>query len=162
MTATDEPGTKSGAGERSPGEREIAGRVDAEAEIRELHEFFERWYRGDTEETETAFVRFGAALGPGFRLVSPEGDVYDRRAILDAVRKGHSAEGDVRIWIENIKVRKIGRESIFATYEEWQSSQGETTGRISTVLFKIDPHGFNGVLWMHVHETWLPGGGSER
>ena len=39
-------------------------------------------------------------------------------------------------------------------YEEWQTSPGETNGRISTALFA--PHREEGrVEWQYLHETWL-------
>ena len=30
------------------------------------------------------------------------------------------------------------------------------TARLSTVSFRQQPNCFNGLEWVHVHETWLP------
>ena len=42
-------------------------------------------------------------------------------------------------------------------YEEWHSLKGEESARLSTVLFEKRAGAPNGVAWLHVHETWLPG-----
>jgi hypothetical protein len=46
--------------------------------------------------------------------------------------------------------------------EEWQSDgTGEGTGRLSTALFAPAPAAPDGVAWLHVHGTWLPGAGPD-
>jgi hypothetical protein len=46
-------------------------------------------------------------------------------------------------------------ELILATYEEWQKIEGKVTTRISSVLFQNSNITPNGLLWFHVHETWI-------
>jgi hypothetical protein len=44
-----------------------------------------------------------------------------------------------------------------ATYEAWQRhADGTVTGRLSTVVFRDQAGTPNGLVWAHVHETWLP------
>jgi hypothetical protein len=67
-------------------------------------------------------------------------------------RKTHS---DIRIWIRNIQVLHQYDDLLLSSYEEWQEIDGMVTTRLSSVLFKqvgIHP---NGLLWLHVHETWV-------
>jgi hypothetical protein len=46
---------------------------------------------------------------------------------------------------------------VLATYEEWQrQADGSGSGRLSSVVFRQQPGTPNGLLWLHVHETWLP------
>lgn len=126
---------------------------DVEAEIVALHVFFEEWFRGELPQTEVAFARFGDALGDDFVIVSPTGHLSARDPILSAVYDAHGSwpEGNA-IRIEAVDVRWRLGGTVLATYEEWQTRDGATTGRLSTVLMSTS----SPPRWLHVHETWLP------
>jgi hypothetical protein len=61
----------------------------------------------------------------------------------------------MKIWIENFSFRLIREDIFLVTYEEWQKTNGEDKGRLSTVIFCKSSNKFNGIVWLHVHETWL-------
>jgi len=131
----------------------------AEREIVDLHRFFDAWFTGRVPGDETTLARFGDVLADDFEIVSPRGTKVDRAAILGAVRAAHGrhAPGAFRIWIETVAARPADAASVLATYEEWQDQDGVRLGRLaSAVLTRRDglPHG---LVWRHVHETWLPG-----
>jgi hypothetical protein len=132
-----------------------AAQVDRE--IRELHQFFEEWFAGSLVESDEAFARFSDVLTDGFTIVTPGGVELDRQAIMDAVRTGHGSDAGARIWIERVQIRHALGKTVVATYEEWQQSTGQAAkGRLSTVVFARDASTPNGLVWLHVHETWLP------
>lgn len=123
-------------------------------EVRELHRFFQNWYRGELDEN--AFQRFSGVVGEGFEIILPDASVLTREKILDAVRSQKGADPEAKLWIENVRLMHSDAQFLVATYEEWQGPDGEDArGRISTVVFTRDGAMPNGLVWRHVHETWL-------
>lgn len=121
-----------------------------EAEVRELHTFFERWFRGEADEAELA--RVGDALAEDFELVSPRGLTDDRESILAALRGARgSRDGSFAIGIEAFAVRATDGASCLVTYEEHQPG----TVRRSSAWFRESERGPRGVEWIHLHETWI-------
>lgn len=132
-------------------------RGDCEREIRELHRFFERWFRGEVQRDDTVFARLVDALAPSFQLISPRGVRDDRDAVLEGVRGAHGKrDADFRIRIENVDVRIDAAPLCLVTYEEHQHTEDGWTRRLSSALFQQVPDSPCGVQWLHVHETWLP------
>lgn len=128
-------------------------------EIVELHEFFEGWLRGDLEPG--AFGRLEAALDDGFTMVVPSGRVRGRGELVAGLREGRASDPSLRIDVDELVLRASGPNWRLATYTERQRSGSGETLRTSTVLFRRDPDGPNGLRWVHVHETWAgPGGGA--
>lgn len=135
------------------GAQDLAER--GEREITELHQFFQDWYRG----SEAAdFQRFDQVLAEGFSIILPDGRILERAVIVDAVRGQHDSDSQAELEIRNVRLHKIHRNTAIFTYEEWQGRQGRSPrGRLSTVVFAGDQQAPNGLVWLHVHETWLPG-----
>ena len=131
------------------------------AEAIRLHDFLQDWLTGDLPRTPEAFAAFADALGPGLIVVSPNGSVSERAAILAEFEAIHGAvaadRGAFRIWIENVRILRTEGDLALALYEEWHRRREETSARLSTVLFRARPGAPGGVEWLHVHETWLPG-----
>jgi len=126
-----------------------------ETEIRELHRFFQDWYRGRLEED--AFQRFSGVMGEGFTIILPDASALPRETIIDAVRSQKGADAEAELWIENVRLVHSEAQFLVATYEEWQGRDGrDARGRLSTVVFTRHEDRPNGLVWRHVHETWLP------
>lgn len=128
-------------------------------EVHELHIFFETWFNGELPDEDEVFARLEHVLAPEFELVSPDGRRMDRTSLCRVLREAHGrVQGDPkRIWIEDVRVRDAGAQRWLVTYEEWQEGEGASRGRLSTALLGAAPETPNGVLWHHLHETWLPG-----
>lgn len=137
-------------------------------EVIGLHQFFQNWFNGEIENSESVFERLRSSLAVQFRLVSPEGRETDRARLLEAVGAAHGGRrrgGEpIRIWIESYEGRAVSTDVHLATYQEWQAEGGRIRGRLSTALFRRRDGAPNGVEWVHVHETWLPPreGGAKR
>ena len=132
------------------------------AEIEELHRFLVGWLGGTLPRTEAAFAAFASVLAPDFAIVSPRGVVTERAALLGELEAAHGVHGGpgkaFAIRIENVVLRHDGDGLALFTYEEWQEIGGAAANaRISTVLFARDAAAPNGLVWLHLHETWLPG-----
>jgi hypothetical protein len=94
-------------------------------------------------------------LSAEFERICPRGNRAGRAALLDALRAAHGrkAPGAFRIEVRDCRGRSPGPGFWLATYEEWQAVEGETSGRLSTALFRERAGTRNGVEWLHVHET---------
>ena len=128
--------------------------AQAKAEIRQLHRFFQDWYRGELDDA--AFERFEGVMGEGFEIILPDARILPRDAIIEAVRSQKGSDPEAELRIENVRVVHAGEGFVIATYEEWQALAGDPArGRLSTVVFRPDQCAPNGLVWLHVHETWL-------
>jgi len=134
----------------------MARQALVQREIVELHDFFQRWFRGEIPDQPSSFARFDQALAAGFEIVTPQGQALSRKRIIEAVRAGHGGEPDAEIWIDDARLIAEEGQLIVAAYKEWQRRGGETRGRQSTAVFREDPSAPSGLRWLWVHETWLP------
>lgn len=126
------------------------------AEVDELHRFFVDWLGGDPSAD---FARCETALGPGFRIVEPDGTIVERELLLQALEsargKHKGADPPFAIRIEDATARALPGGSCLVTYIERQIARGGSTARRSSALFANAAGGPNGVKWLHVHETWI-------
>lgn len=120
-------------------------------EIIGLHDFFMSWFRG--EDSAGDITRMADALDGGFRIIDPHGRSRNRGEILAAVEAARASR-DMTITVDTIQVEDLG-EAYLATYIERQSVDGTETARRSTAIFRESATAPNGVVWTHVHETWI-------
>ena len=131
-----------------------------ETEVRELHAFFEAWFRGDVARTGEPLARLERALGAAFAMVAPDGEVRSRSAVVDAVDEGHGSradDGSFRVAVDDVEVRVERDDWCLLTYEEHQRRDGVWRARRSSAVFERAPDAPGGVVWRHLHETWLDG-----
>lgn len=125
-------------------------------EICQLHDFFGAWFTGALANTDENFARFADVMAEGFAIISPSGKLTERPTLLTGLRAAHGRQPGIRIWTQHHQLRHQAGDLALLTYEEWQmTAAGETTARLSTVLFQAQAGAPNGVAWLHVHETWL-------
>ena len=120
-----------------------------EAEVRELHAFFERWYSGAAALSE--FSRMDV-LADSFVLIGADGRSSNVEQVRAFVETAYGCR-PTGFTIRNVAVRP---HAPVGTYEEWQTVGDVSTGRISTAVMMPDPGTPNGLRWVHLHETWLP------
>jgi hypothetical protein len=122
-----------------------------------LHEFFERWFNGTLENTDTEFARFTTVLHPDFSMVAPAGETLDRDTVLQLVREAHASSdvaAPLRIEIHNVVNRAVSGDGALVTYEEWQFAGDRLHNRrTSTAYFLRAPATPAGVVWRHLHES---------
>lgn len=120
-----------------------------EAEVRELHAFFGRWYSGTAALSE--FSRLDV-LAETFLMIGPDGRTADVVEVREMIRASYGLR-PIDFTIKNVSVRP---DAPIGTYEEWQTDSGIITGRFSTAVMVPSRHQPNGLQWVHLHETWLP------
>jgi hypothetical protein len=125
-------------------------------EVVELHDFFVAWMHGD--ESATDFSRAEASIGKEFRMISPDGKMDDRAAVLEWI-KGARGSRPSPFTIVALDPRTIWarEDAVLLEYTEQQYRDGQTTRRRSTALFLADPAAPRGVVWRHLQETWMEG-----
>jgi hypothetical protein len=127
----------------------------AAAAIREaidLHDVFAAWLGSG----EADFTRIEAALDPAFRMVPPEGGLVTREQVLGRLAGAAGARGAAfRIAVEAPLVLATPPGHILLHYLERQWMAGAETLRRSSVLFRADAEGPNGLRWLFVQETWI-------
>ena len=132
-----------------------------EQEVRGFHAFLRDWLAGAVPRTAESFARFAGVMGDGLEVISPLGTVTGRDALVDEFESLHgqlAADADAfEIWVENFRCRWAEGNHAVVTYEEWHRRRGAESARLSTALFRRAEATPNGVMWLHVHETWLPG-----
>jgi hypothetical protein len=127
----------------------------ARREVLALHEFFVAWFRQDA-----AAVDFGeceAAFAVDFRMITPDGMVNDRAAVLERLRQARNSQRpDFSIIISGIEPLWQQRDAVLLGYVEEQYRSGLATRRRSTALFTAETLAPRGVVWRHLQETWMP------
>lgn len=130
-------------------------------EIDSLHRFFEHWFRGAFADRDRAFERFTEVLAPNFAIVSPRGVLTERAALIDGLSRAYgtwaSDSTPGTITVDSIQPRQVFGDLALLTYVERHHRESGKTARLSTVWMSRHEGTPNGVCWLHVHETWLPG-----
>ncbi len=68
-----------------------------EKEIIQLHQFFQDWFNGDISADDTAFDRLETALAPDFKIITPDGQIVRREALLQRLQQMHQDQKGIRI-----------------------------------------------------------------
>ncbi len=122
-----------------------------EREIIELHAVFEQWFRG---EGPTNLDRVEQVLAPDFTMVPPNGSLVRRGQLMNDLAQARGSR-HVAITIEHPEMIWWSSGSCLAVYEEVHRHNEHTTRRRSTALFLRTDLAPNGLIWQHVHETWV-------
>ena len=89
--------------------------------------------------------------------MAPDGVLTERAALLAKLEAGHGGNDQFEIGIRNFVTRHQWDDYCLVTYEEWQKDRGVASARLSSALLRAAPDVEEGVRWLAVHETWLPG-----
>jgi hypothetical protein len=126
-----------------------------EKEITELHQFFESWYRGKIKNSEPGFSRLADVLAPEFALVTPDGHVVEREQLLDLMRAEYAAKPEIKIWIENYRLRFSDQNVYIAIYEEHGIDKNRERVSLITAVLRKNQQQVNGLEWVHIGEVHL-------
>jgi hypothetical protein len=123
-------------------------------EVVALHAFFETWLQ--ESESDMDFSEVEAAIGKDFRIISPDGTIEEREAVVSSIRNARGSRGPT------FTIAVLDPHAIWASdgaalleYAEQQYRDGRTTRRRSTALFLASPAAPRGVVWRHLQETWM-------
>jgi hypothetical protein len=123
-------------------------------EVVALHAFFETWLR--ESESVMDFSEVEAAIAKGFWMISPDGKMDEREAVLTWIRDARGSRGpDFTIVALDPRAIWASDAAVLLEYTEQQYRDGRTTRRRSTALFLASPAAPRGVEWRHLQETWM-------
>ena len=122
-----------------------------QAEIVELHDFFEAWFLG----TDVDFDRVESVLAPEFTIVGPDGEVEDRAATIGFLRDAYGSDDELNMITSDYRLLHEGRDTLVASYVETHLRGEKRWRRRSTVTFAREAKAVNGLVWVRVHETWI-------
>lgn len=92
-----------------------------------------------------------------FVYILPEGGVIGYDALSSVMPSWHGAQPNMQIAIKILQSYQCGENSCIILYEEHQvGAVAGDNSRISSALFLSDPAAPSGVVWRHLHESWLP------
>ncbi len=132
----------------------------AEAEVRARHAFFVAWFAGSAAEAD--FTASARAFAPDMTMVEPDGSVADRDAVIAMLRRGRGARPGLAIEIVLRAARPVAPDTALVVYDEHQNLNGTRTARRSSAIFSRDEAAPEGVVWRHLHETWITSSNEER
>jgi hypothetical protein len=123
-------------------------------EVHALHAFFVGWFRAGGPHPD--FAELEKALAPDFRMVAPDGAARDRTGVVAGIRAamGMRPADFAIVILEPRPVFEAGQE-VLLEFIEQQYRGGETTRRQSSALFTAEKGAPRGVVWRHLHETWM-------
>ena len=132
-------------------------------EVVELHRFFQDWFNAELPDDDASFHRFDGVLAEDFEIIGPTGNRTERVGLIPALRSGHgrSAGESFAIEVRKVRSRAVADGLVLVTYEEHQTTGDQHRGWVSSALFRARQGRPNGVEWLHVHETYLPGLGGD-
>ena len=120
------------------------------AEVEALHRFFEEWFSDSNTRT---IEEFADRLDQGFSIVAPTGNVSDRSAIVEFVRRA-AGTSETRISTRDAKLTYV-EPVMLGSYIERHESGETVTERLATVAMVRDDSIRTGFRWLLVHETWI-------
>ncbi|MEM8550877.1 MAG: hypothetical protein AAGF45_00720 [Pseudomonadota bacterium] len=123
-------------------------------EVIDRHDGFVTWFtgRGDNAVMEA----MEAVFPPGMVLISPDASVCPYERLIPMLRDARGKrDRDFAITIDAPKIIWSAQDTVLVEYIERQVIGGEATARRSTALFTRADGTPNGVVWRHVHETWI-------
>jgi len=127
-------------------------------EVIERHDAFVAWFTdGSDPAVMDTMVR---AFSPTMVMIDPDSAAPTRHADLVAMLTGARGKrpADFSIVIAEPEALWADENAALITYIEHQSKGPVRTARRSTALFTRDEAAPNGVVWQHVHETWITKG----
>lgn len=87
-------------------------------------------------------------------MVAPDGTLIGRAHLMADLGNARGSRS-IDIAIESQGLIWYSDGAALATYVEVQTQDHRVTRRRSTVLFRRTGGARNGLIWLHVHETWI-------
>ncbi len=122
-------------------------------EVEDCHILIEEWFHGTEQATPQLLEQLLKMFSPSFSMINPKGVQLNSVNLREFLSKMRGARPDVKIKVTPPQIILAEEDFCILKYEEIQSMSSETLHRISTAVFVSDGNG--GVLWQHLHETWV-------
>lgn len=129
-------------------------------EIVKFYLFYERWRRGEVENSESYYASLKSVCHPSGVFIHPSGEELSLHGSIDKLRKcyGDRQGTKYRVWVDRLLPTRISNDAWLVQFEKWESSGEEyQCGVVTTLLRSKVANSLIDLLWEHVHQTWLDG-----
>ncbi|XP_015064702.1 sucrose-phosphatase 1 isoform X2 [Solanum pennellii] len=129
-------------------------------EIVKFYLFFEKWRRGEIENSDLYLANVKAVCRPSGTLVHPSGVEKSLEECVNTLKKCHGNKKgkQYRIWVDQVLPTQVGSDSWLVSFKKWELCGEERQCCITTVLLSSkNVTVADGLTWTHVHQTWLQG-----
>ncbi|XP_016442514.1 sucrose-phosphate phosphatase 1 isoform X3 [Nicotiana tabacum] len=129
-------------------------------EVVKFYLFFEKWRRGEIENSDLHLSNLKAVCRPSGTFVHPSGV---EKYLEDCINTLRTCHGDkqgkqFRIWVDLVLPTQVGSDSWLVSFKKWELCGEERQCCITTVLLSSkNVTVADGLTWTHVHQTWLQG-----
>lgn len=132
---------------------------DPAFEVVKLFLFFEKWRRGEIENSEANLAKMKDFCCPSGIFIHPSGV---EKSLQDCINSLGTCYGDkqgkqFRIWVDQVIPVQVGSDSWLVRFKRWELSGEERECRLTTVLLSS-----KGLKCMYVHQTWLDGAAAAK
>lgn len=126
----------------------------AKAEVVARHDFFVDWYTGKADDQDMEDCAHSFA--PDFRMIWPDGAEHERDSVLELLRGMRGSKNDgYAIEVAMRYATQYNPDLVLITFDEHQWTADGKNLRRATALFSPDDRAPGGVVWRHLHQTWI-------
>ncbi|KAH7547696.1 hypothetical protein JRO89_XS14G0003800 [Xanthoceras sorbifolium] len=132
-------------------------------EVVKFYLLYERWRRADIEKSEHYMQSLRSVFYPLGIFVHPSGTEQPLHECVDVMASlyGDKQGKQYRVWVDRVASAQICSDTWLVKFDKWELSGEERRCCLTTVLLSSKTTLPDGFTWMHVHQTWLCGSGSE-
>ncbi|KAK7290474.1 hypothetical protein RIF29_04923 [Crotalaria pallida] len=125
--------------------------------------FYERWRRGEVENSEPNIQNLRSILHPTGNFVHPSGVDRPMHQSIDTIVQlfGDKRGIDYRIWVDRMSFAEVSLSSWLVKFDKWELSGNELQGCSTKVLMNSKVDAPDELTWVHLHQTWLNGSGGK-
>jgi hypothetical protein len=128
--------------------------TEIEKEVEHQHQLLATWIGSTAQPAVLDALR--ASLTADFSMVTVDGDVVDRQALLDGLAGARNARSGLRILISEVTVALELGDTVLTRFLQTHVEHRHTSSRRVSALLSADEHAPHGLRWRHIHETPIP------
>jgi hypothetical protein len=128
--------------------------TEVEKEVEHQHQLLATWIGSAAQPAVLDALR--AAHTADFSMVTVDGQVVDRQALLDGLAGARNARPGLRILISEVTVAVELGDTVLARFLETHVEHRHTSSRRVSALLSADQHAPHGLRWRYIHETPIP------
>ncbi|KAI4382641.1 hypothetical protein MLD38_008579 [Melastoma candidum] len=135
-----------------------AGSSNPGVEIVMFYLLYERWLRGEVEESDQFISKLRLVFTSDGVLVRASGAELPFSRAIDMLAKsyGDKQGGKFRVWVDKLSAAQTGSDTWLVKFNKWEMSGEKRQGSETKVLLSSRRDEIAGEFsWLHMHQTWL-------
>lgn len=133
-------------------------------EIVMFYLFYERWRHAEVEKSEESLHKLKSICHSMAIFVHPSGV---KRPLKHSINDMVMLHGDKRgkrfsVWVDQVYSAEIALNTWLVKFYKWELCGEEKYCCLTTVLLSSKTEESDGLMWLHMHQTWLEGRGTKE